>query len=172
MLTNRRSTMMVSPNRMPSWHPQSKGTMPQKPTLPLTPSTECPQSHTPALLTSTTPSLPSHRILRVIGTCHGTTSVVRKDTKSFIKNIASTFFTTWGEAKTVTSIIYQARDQAIDRLVKEAIAKGANAVIGIEVRESEICGCVVVSVCGTAVWVEKEGVKRDSAQSQQVDPFL
>jgi len=70
----------------------------------------------------------------------------------------------------VTSIIYHARDQAIERMVKEAVSKGANAIVGLEVRESEILGCVVVSVCGTACWVEKEREgKRDSAQD---DPFV
>jgi uncharacterized protein YbjQ (UPF0145 family) len=107
--------------------------------------------------------------VRVLGACHGTTTAARKDTKSFIKNIASSFGGSWGEPKSVTSIIYQARDQAIDRLVKEAISKGANAIIGMEIRESEVLGCVVVSVTGTACWVEKEReIKRDSAQD---DPF-
>jgi uncharacterized protein YbjQ (UPF0145 family) len=172
--------MMVPPNRMPSWHPQSKGSMPSPSILHLTTdTTETPQSRTPSLLTATTSCLPGHRIIRVLGTAHGTTSAARKDPKSFIRNIAANFSSSWGEAKSVTSIIYQARDQAIERLVKEAIKMGANAVVGVSVRETEMCGCVVVSVSGTAVWVEKEregsgGVKRDSAQSQsqQVDPFL
>lgn len=64
----------------------------------------------------------------------------------------------------MTSIVYQARDQAIDRLVKEAISRGANAVFGLDIREAEILGCVVVSVSGTAAWV-----KRDSAQD--ANPF-
>ena len=74
----------------------------------------------------------------------------------------------------MTSLIYQARDQAVERMVKEAVGKGANAVVGVEVRESEVFGCLVVSVVGTACWVEKEGVKRDSAQQagQGVDPFV
>jgi uncharacterized protein YbjQ (UPF0145 family) len=170
MLTNRRSTMMVPPNRMPSWHPQSKPYPEQSSVAPLAFDTEVLQSRTPSILTSTTSNLPGHRVLRVLGACHGTTTCARKDPKSFIKSIASNFGGNWGEAKSVTSIIYQARDQAIDRLAKEAIAKGANAVVGLEVRESEILGCVVVSVCGTAVWVEKERVmKRDIAQD---DPFL
>lgn len=166
--------MMVPPSRMPSWHPQSKGTMPQ-PSAPLTAdTTEAPQSRTPAILTSTTSALPGHRIIRVLGAAHGTTSAARKDPKSFIKNIVSSFNGNWGEVKSVTSILYQARDQAIDRMVKEAIAQGANAIVGLEIRESEILGCVVVSVSGTACWVEKEreggsGAKRDSAQAD--DPF-
>jgi uncharacterized protein YbjQ (UPF0145 family) len=119
----------------------------------------------PTLLTATISTLPGHLIHHVLGTAHGTTSAARKDTKSFIKNIASSLSTSWGEAKSVTSIIYQARDQAIERCVKEAVGMGANAVVGLEVRESQICECVVVSVSGTAVWVEKEigGVKSDSA---------
>ncbi|RAR00763.1 amidohydrolase family protein [Stemphylium lycopersici] len=165
MLTNRRSTMMVPPNRMPSWHPHSKGSMPQDVVAaPLSTDTEAPQSRTPAMLTSTSSDLPGHRIIRVLGAVHGTTSATRKDTKSFIKNMASKFSSTWGEAKSVTSIVYQARDQAIDRLVKEAISRGANAVFGLDIREAEILGCVVVSVSGTAAWV-----KRDSAQD--ANPF-
>ncbi|USP72924.1 uncharacterized protein yc1106_00198 [Curvularia clavata] len=171
MLTNRRSTMMVPPNRMPSWHPHSKGSMPPDASkVPLTTELEAPQSRTPALLTSTSSELPGHRVVSVLGAVHGTTTATRKDTKSFIKNVAASFTNSWGEAKTVTSIIYQARDQAIDRLIKEAISKGANAVVGLEIRESEIFGCVVVSVSGTAVWVEKTTqAKRDSAQ--EGNPF-
>jgi uncharacterized protein YbjQ (UPF0145 family) len=174
MLTNRRSTMMVPPSRMPSWHPQSKP-YPATPTTTTFDTSEVHPSRTPALLTATTSILPGHRIIRVLGTCHGTTSLVRKDTKSFLKNIASSFGGNWGEAKALTSAIYSARDQAIDRMVKEAVSKGANAIVGMEVRETEVLGCVVVSVCGTGVWVEKEvGVKRDSAQQGQggEDPFI
>jgi uncharacterized protein YbjQ (UPF0145 family) len=145
--------------------------MPQHPSsAPLAIDIEAPQSRTPAILTSTTSNLPGHRVIRVLGAVHGTTSATRKDTKSFIKNIASTFNSSWGEAKSVTSIVYQARDQAIDRLVKEAVSKGANAIIGLEIRENEILGCIMVSVSGTAAWVEREGqIKRDSAQ--EADPF-
>jgi uncharacterized protein YbjQ (UPF0145 family) len=55
-------------------------------------------------------------------------------------------------------------------MTKDAIEKGANAVIGLQIRETEVMGCVVVSVSATACLVEKErGVmKRDSAQE---NPF-
>jgi uncharacterized protein YbjQ (UPF0145 family) len=154
---------------MPSWHPQSKP-YPQSPSIaPATFDADIHPSRTPALLTTTTSTLPGHRIIRVTGTCHGTVSLTRKDTKSFFKNIASSFGSNWGEAKALTSAIYSARDQAVERMVKEAVGKGANAVISVEVRETEMLGCVVVSVSGTAVWVEKEGrgEKRDSAQEGQ-----
>jgi uncharacterized protein YbjQ (UPF0145 family) len=160
---------------MPSWHPQSKPYPATPTTTSFADTSEVHPSRTPALLTATTSTLPGHRIIRVLGTCHGTTSLVRKDTKSFLKNIASSFGGNWGEAKALTSAIYSARDQAIDRMVKEAVSKGCNAIVGMEVRESEVLGCVVVSVVGTGVWVEKEmggGVKRDSAQQGGEDPFI
>jgi uncharacterized protein YbjQ (UPF0145 family) len=157
---------------MPSWHPQSKP-YPSTPTN-LTFDAEIHPSRTPSLLTSTCASLPGHIILRTTGTVHGTTSLARKDTKSFIKNIAASFSGGWGEPKSVTSAIYSARDQAVERMVKEAVSQGANAIVGVVVRESEVLGCVVVSCSGTACWVERErgtgGVKRDSAQA--TDPFV
>jgi uncharacterized protein YbjQ (UPF0145 family) len=107
-----------------------------------------------------------------MGAVHGTTTCARKDTKTFIKNIAASFTGAWGEPKSITSVIYAARDQAIERMVKEAGGMGANAIVRLEVRESEVLGCVVVSVSGTACWVEKEmgaGAKRDSKQD---DPFV
>lgn len=160
--------MMMPPNRMPSWHPQSKPFPPPATALPVTFDTENMTSRTPSILMSSTSTLLGHRV-RVLGACHGTSTATRKDTKSFIKNLASNFSGSWGEPKSITSIIYQARDQAIDRMVKEAISQGANAIIGLEVRESEVLGCIVVSVTGTACWVEKEKTpKRDSAQE---DPF-
>lgn len=175
MLTNRRSTMMVAPSRMPSWHPQSKP-YPATPTTMAfsdSPAADIHPSRVTALPTCTTPSLPAHTTHRVIGTCHGTVSLTRKDTKSFIKNIAASLGSNWGEAKAVTSAVCAARDQAVERMVKEAVGRGANAVVGVSFRESEVLGCVVVSVVGTGVWVEKEGrIKRDSAQEGGEDPFM
>lgn len=170
MLTNRRS-MMAPPSRMPSWHPQSKPYPPVSAAAPLEFDAEIHPSRTPSLLTTTTSTLAGHRVVRAIGAVHGTTTCARKDTKSFVKNIASSFGSGWGEPKSVTSVIYAARDQAIERMVKEAMSKGANAIVGLEVRESEVLGCVVVSVSGTACWVERDmgREKRDSAQT--VDPF-
>lgn len=166
-------TTVMPPSRMPSWHPSSKP-YPQTPTTALFDSTtstnEIHPSRTPALLTSTTSALPGHMVHRALGTVHGTVTLTRKDTKSFIKSIASAFNGSWGEPKSLTSAIYHARDSAVERMVKEAVGRGANAVVGMEVREAEVLGCLVVSVVGTGVWVEKEREKRDSAQ-EGGDPF-
>ncbi|KAF1363536.1 hypothetical protein EJ07DRAFT_162774 [Lizonia empirigonia] len=149
MLTNRRSTMPVKHSRMPTCNTGSK----TADTTPLSQTTvsytidNVPRSLTPSILTSTTSTLPGYRTARLIGAIHGTASLTHK-------------------AKPLTQVLYQARDEAIERMTKDAIEKGANAAVGLQIRESEVMGCVVVSVSATACLVEKEkgDVKRDSAQ--------
>ncbi|KAL5117366.1 hypothetical protein ACEQ8H_004682 [Pleosporales sp. CAS-2024a] len=152
--------MRVPPSRMPSWHPPPSRPYAESPGLApatLMDTTDMYASRTPGLLTSTTSGLAGHGVVGVVGACHGSVCLVRKDTKSLIKNMASCLGSSnWGEAKALTSAIYWARDQAMERMIKEAVAKGANAVIGLEVRETDVLGCVVVSVSATGVWVEKE----------------
>lgn len=153
---------------MPSWHAGSKTIdAPQyNQTAPTYNIDSIPRSLTPAILTSTTPSLPGYTTTRIIGAIHGTASLTHKVPKSFIKSLSSSITGSWGEPKPLTQVLYQARDQAIERMTKDAVDKGANAVIGLQIRETEVMGCVVVSVSATACLVEKEKmqVKRDSAQ--------
>jgi uncharacterized protein YbjQ (UPF0145 family) len=168
MLTNRRSTMPLKHSRMPSWHAGSKTVdAPQYNQAAPTYSVDnAPKSLTPAILTSTTTTLPGYTTVRLIGAIHGTATLTHKVPKSFIKSLSSSIAQSWGEPKPLTQVLYQARDQAIERLTKDAIEKGANAVVGLQIRETEVMGCVVVSVSATACLVEKEKtqVKRDSAQ--------
>ena len=163
MLTNRRSTMPMKHVRMPSWHAGSKTTNSALPTYTID---NAPKSLTPAILTSTTQSLPGYITTRLIGAIHGTASLTHKVPKSFMKSLSSSITGSWGEPKPLTQVLYQVRDQAVERMTKDAIEKGANAVIGLQVRETEVMGCIVVSVSATACLVEKErsGMKRDSAQ--------
>jgi uncharacterized protein YbjQ (UPF0145 family) len=147
MLTNRRS-MMAPPTRAPSFKPE--------------PSYESdPHCRTPSVLTATTDTLPGHLILKVIGTVHGLTTCARKDTKSFLKAVGSA-----NEAKSLTHMLYNARDQAIERMVRDCISRGGNAIVGMGFGESEILGFAQVSAYGTAVFVEREA-KRE----KQEDPF-
>lgn len=150
---------------MPSWHAGSKTTK-DNPVFPTYTIDNVPHSLTPAILTSTTPSLPGYTTTHLIGAIHGTASLTHKAPKSFLKLLSSSITGAWGEAKPLTQVLCQARDQAIERMTKDAIKKGANAVVGMQIRETEVLGCVVVSVSATACLVEKERLqgKRDSAQ--------
>ncbi|KAF2993068.1 hypothetical protein E8E13_000747 [Curvularia kusanoi] len=157
MLTNRRSTMPLKHARMPSWHAGSKTVDPQyNQAAPTYAVDNAPRSLTPAIMTSTTPTLPGYTTTRLIGAIHGTASLTHKVPKSFIKSLSSSLTGSWGEPKPLTQVLYQARDQAIERMTKDAIDKGANAVVGLQIRETEVMGCVVVSVSATACLVEKE----------------
>jgi uncharacterized protein YbjQ (UPF0145 family) len=138
MLTNRRSTMMIPQGQAPAFRPDP------------TPESE-PHCRTSSVLTSTTENLPGHQVLRVIGTVHGLTTCARKDTKTFLKAVGN-----GNEAKSLTHMLYNARDQAIERMVRDCISRGGNAVVGVGFGESEILGFAQISVYGTAVYVERD----------------
>ncbi|PSN74478.1 DUF74-domain-containing protein [Corynespora cassiicola Philippines] len=146
MLTNRRSTMMIAPNhqRAPSWKPEPP------------PETE-PHCRTSSVLTATTDHLPGYRVVQVIGTVHGITTCARKDTKTFLKSVGSA-----NEAKSLTHMLYNARDQAIERMIRDCVSRGGNAIVGMGFGESEVLGFAQVSVYGTAVFVERD---------EKMDPF-
>lgn len=114
------------------------------------PETE-PHCRTSSVLTSTTSDLPGHRIIKLIGTVHGLTTCARKDTKTFLKSVGN-----GNEAKSLTHMLYNARDQAIERMVRDCVSRGGNAIIGMGFGESEVLGFAQISVYGTAVFVERE----------------
>ncbi|KAI1852786.1 hypothetical protein JX265_003272 [Neoarthrinium moseri] len=153
MLSNRRSMLNVptAPITKPS-RPRSAyapGALP-----PLTglddPTTE-PHCRTPSVPTSTTPYLPGYRTVKLIGTVYGMATCARKDSKSFLKSVGNA-----QEAKGLTHMLYNARDQATERMVMDCITRGGNAIIGMGFGESEILGFAQISVSGTAVYVERD----------------
>ncbi|KAI1082120.1 hypothetical protein F5B20DRAFT_47734 [Whalleya microplaca] len=144
MLSNRRSTMMI-PVQPPAYRP---GALPMIGSL--KPETE-PHCITPSVLTCTTEQLPGYRTVRVLGAVYGSTTYAYKDTKALLKATGS-----GAEAKSITHMMYSARDQAIERMTRDCITRGANAIIGMSFGESEVLGFAQVSVYGTAVYVERE----------------
>jgi uncharacterized protein YbjQ (UPF0145 family) len=82
---------------------------------------------------------------------HGLTTVARKDTKSFLKSMGN-----GSEAKSLTHMIYNARDQASERMIRDCISRGGNAIVGMSFGESEVLGFAQISVYGTAVYIEKD----------------
>ncbi|KAK6849937.1 hypothetical protein PG995_013770 [Apiospora arundinis] len=142
MLSNRKSMLAVpAPNRASTF---SNAPAPQQQLHPF--------SRDPSVPTSTTPTLPGYRVVRTLGAVYGSTTCARKDTKSLLKSV-----TGFGsEAKNLTHLLYNAREQATARLIVDCLARGGNAVVGVGYGESEILGFAQVSVYGTAVYVEKE----------------
>lgn len=63
-----------------------------------------------------------------------------------------------GEIKEYTSLLEEARRHAIDRMVQNATAMGANAIVRMQFDSSEIGGTMSEIVAyGTAVVVQPEG---------------
>lgn len=110
-----------------------------------------PHCQTPSVITSTTPYISGYRTVKVVGTVHGSATSTYKDAKSFLKLAGSGV-----ESKSLTHMLYNARDQATERMILDCISRGGNAIVGMGFNESEIFGFAQVTVYGTAVLVEKD----------------
>ena len=97
----------------------------------------------------TTDSIPGKTIDKTLGIVKGNTIRARplgKDIMAFIKNMVG------GEIQEYTKMMAEAREQAIDRLIEDAEALDANAVINVRfTTTSMIQGAAELLVYGTAV---------------------
>ncbi|KAK1763082.1 hypothetical protein QBC33DRAFT_248704 [Phialemonium atrogriseum] len=155
MLSNRRSMLSIpSTNIVPVSlsRPRSAYTPGSQPQIPgAVYGEDEPHSRVASVPTSTTPYLPGYHTVKLIGTVYGMATIARKDSKSFLK-VAGTGL----EANTLTHMLYDARAQATERMTMDCITRGGNAIIGMSFGESEVMGFALVSVSGTAVYVERE----------------
>jgi uncharacterized protein YbjQ (UPF0145 family) len=102
----------------------------------------------------TTPDVPGRRMGRTLGLVRGNTIRSRhlgRDIMAILRNIAG------GEIKEYTKMLAEAREQAIDRMVEEAEALGADAVIALRFQTAEVMSGAAEMLCyGTAVTLEDE----------------
>ena len=105
------------------------------------------------MLISTMNDLPGYEIEEVIGDVFGLTVRSRHVGSQIGAALKSIF---GGELRGMTKMLIQGRQQAQERLVEEAQAKGANAVIAFRFDTSEL-GTNWTEICayGTAVRVRK-----------------
>jgi uncharacterized protein YbjQ (UPF0145 family) len=106
------------------------------------------------MLVATTENIPGYRRTKTIGQCFGV--VVRS--RGVGGNIIASLRTiVGGEIHEYTQLLEEARRQAIDRMVVNATAMGANAVIMMRFDSSEIGQLMSEIVAyGTAVVLEQE----------------
>jgi uncharacterized protein YbjQ (UPF0145 family) len=112
------------------------------------------QSVQPArMLVVTTPTLPGYRIVKVLGAAYGLTVRTRGVGGKFIAGIEGMF---GGEVTSYSSEAEKARRESLQRLIDNAVAMGANAVIGADFETSDILQgtATLFSAYGTAVIVE------------------
>ncbi len=104
------------------------------------------------MIVVTTLDLPGFQIVKVHGLVRGNTIRARhvgKDITAVLRNLAG------GEITEYTKMMAEAREQAIDRMLEEAEALEANAVLAVRFQTSMVQSGAAEMLCyGTAVTVE------------------
>ncbi len=107
------------------------------------------------MIVATTESIAGHFVVRTHGMVRGSSIRARhlgRDFMASLRNIAG------GELYEYTKLLAEAREQAIDRMVDEAKALGANAVIGVRFQSAQVSRGAAEMLCyGTAVQVRVGG---------------
>jgi uncharacterized protein YbjQ (UPF0145 family) len=100
----------------------------------------------------TTDGVPGKTVKQVLGLVRGNTIRARhigQDLKAVFRNIIG------GEIIEYTKLLSESREQSIDRMVANAEALGANAILGMRFTTSEIMGgAAELLAYGTAVIIE------------------
>ena len=104
------------------------------------------------MIVTTTGEIHGKRIVRTLGLVRGNTIRARhlgRDITAVFRNVIG------GEISEYTKLFAEAREQALDRMVEEAVEIGANAIIEIRFTTSEVMSAAAeLLVYGTAVIVE------------------
>lgn len=101
-----------------------------------------------------TDTVPLREVASVIGLVRGNSVRSRhlgKDIGAFLKNMVG------GEIEEYTKLLAEAREQALDRMVAEALERGADAILNVRFATSEIAaGASEFLAYGTAVKLAPE----------------
>jgi uncharacterized protein YbjQ (UPF0145 family) len=107
------------------------------------------------MIVVTTPDVPGMRVVETFGLVRGNTIRSRhlgRDIMAVFRNLAG------GEIREYTKMMAEAREQAIDRMVEEAEALGADAVVTVRFQTAEMMSGAAEMLCyGTAVRLEPAG---------------
>lgn len=104
------------------------------------------------MIITTTEQIPGKKIQKILGIVKGNTVRTRhigKDIIALFKNIVG------GEIEEYSELLSSAREQAIDRMIKNAYNLGANAIVGVRFSSSFVMqNAAEIIVYGTAVIIE------------------
>ena len=107
-----------------------------------------------AMLMTTTPSLEGKRIVRYLGVVTGETIIGANVFRDFLAGVRDFF---GGRSGSYEAVLREAKDTALEEMVRQAEALGANAVVGIDLDYETVGGSgsmLMVTCSGTAVRVE------------------
>lgn len=109
------------------------------------------------MMLTTSNSVAGHRIVQTHGLARGNTLRARhigRDIMAALRAIVG------GEITDYTKMLAEAREQSLDRMIEEARALGANAVVGIRFSTAYVMANVAeILVYGTAVTIEPDATK-------------
>ena len=101
------------------------------------------------IITSTTSEIPNKKIIQILGVVKGNTIRARnvgRDVMAGFKNIIG------GEIKSYTEMTTQAREEAFNRMVNQAVELKADAVVNVRFATSMVMqGAAEMLAYGTAV---------------------
>lgn len=107
------------------------------------------------MIVVTTADIPGSRVTETLGLVRGNTIRSRhlgRDILAMLRNLAG------GEIREYTKMMAEAREQAIDRMVEEAEALGADAVVMVRFQNTEVMTGAAEMMCyGTAVRLVRDG---------------
>lgn len=107
---------------------------------------------THGVITTTMNDLPGYRIKTVLGTVYGLTVRTRNwgaDLGAVVRS------TVGGEIRPFTNLMYNSRNEAVERIVGECMGRGGNAIIAMRFDVASFGACSQICAYGTACQVEK-----------------
>lgn len=101
------------------------------------------------MIVVTTPDVPGREVAEVLGMVRGNTIRARhigRDIQAGLRNLAG------GEVHEYTKMLAEAREQSVDRMIEDAAALGADAVIAVRFQTCQVMKGAAEMLCyGTAV---------------------
>ena len=105
------------------------------------------------MIVATNDRIPNREVAECLGLVRGNTIRARhagRDILAMLRNVVG------GEISDYTKLMGEAREQAIDRMLEEAEALGADAVIEVRFETSQVMGAAAELLCyGTAVRLDE-----------------
>lgn len=101
------------------------------------------------MIVTTTNEVPGNKVIEILGIARGSTVRARNVGRDFSAGLKSLV---GGEIKTYTEMSNHARDEAFNRMVNDALEKGADAIIGMRFMTCMVMqGAAEMVAFGTAV---------------------
>ena len=102
----------------------------------------------------TTPTITGKRIVVTHGLVRGNTIRARhlgNDIGAMLKNLVG------GEIRAYAALLEESREQALERMMEDAVGLGANAIVSVRIATSVVmAGAAEMLAYGTAVTIEDE----------------